>query len=69
VKFVVTYVADIDGGFVADCPSLHGCVSHGETLAEAEENIKDAIRLWLETMADDAHPLEVHVSQVEVQAA
>jgi predicted RNase H-like HicB family nuclease len=69
VKFLVTYFADEDGGYVADCPALHGCVSHGATIEEAEANIKDAIRMWLETMKGDDAPLEIHVAQVDVQAA
>lgn len=40
---------DDDGGFVAYCPALPGCVSEGDTQEEALENIKDAIKLWLET--------------------
>ena len=69
MTFLVTYFADEDGGYVADCPALHGCVSHGDTLEEAEANIKDAIRIWLETMDGDRSPLEIIVGQVEVQAA
>ncbi|MEB3210534.1 MAG: type II toxin-antitoxin system HicB family antitoxin [Leptolyngbyaceae bacterium] len=34
---------DEDGYFVAKVSSLPGCVSHGETCAEALENIKEAI--------------------------
>lgn len=32
-----------DGGYVATCPALPGCVSEGETKKEALENIKEAI--------------------------
>lgn len=53
MKYLVTFFPDEDGGYVADCPALHGCVSHGETLAEAEANVKDAIRLYLRTMRDE----------------
>ena len=35
-------------GFTAYVPSLHGCISHGETRAEALRNIKEAIELYLE---------------------
>ena len=40
------------GGFVVWCPTLSGCVSQGETKEEALENIKDAIRLYLDSMED-----------------
>jgi predicted RNase H-like HicB family nuclease len=68
VKFLVTFFPDEDGGYTADCPALHGCVSHGATLEEAEANIKDAIRLYLETMKDEGLELDVHVAQIEVSA-
>ena len=37
-------------GFVADCPSLPGCMSQGKTKEEALENIKDAIRGYLKVV-------------------
>ena len=33
-----------EGGYVVECPALPGCVSEGETLEEALENIKEAIQ-------------------------
>ncbi len=38
-----------DGWIVAECPALPGCVSQGRTEAEAIDNIREAIELWLET--------------------
>lgn len=40
--FEVSVTPDKDGGFVAECPEL-GCVSQGETYAEAWNNIREAI--------------------------
>jgi predicted RNase H-like HicB family nuclease len=37
-----------DGGYVIECPALPGCASQGETVDEAVENIKEAIRGWLQ---------------------
>ncbi len=37
-----------DNGFAIFCPGLNGCVSQGDTKEEALENIRDAIRLYLE---------------------
>ena len=39
------------GGYVVSCPTLRGCVSQGET-EEALDNIKDAIRTYLASIAD-----------------
>ena len=37
-----------DGYFVARCPSLKSCWSHGKTEEEALKNIQEAIELYLE---------------------
>jgi len=37
-------------GFAVWCPGLPGCWSQGETEEEALENVKDAIKTYLETV-------------------
>ena len=37
----------VDGGFIAECPALRGCVTDGETPEEALRNMRDAITDWL----------------------
>lgn len=39
-------------GYSVWVPDIEGCVSQGESLSEAMENIADAIGLMLETLAD-----------------
>jgi predicted RNase H-like HicB family nuclease len=39
-----------DFGYVSHCPAIPGCHSQGNTLEEAIENIKDAIRGCLEAL-------------------
>lgn len=51
-----------EGGYWAEVPALPGCVSQGETMEEIQNNIREAIELWLET-GDD---LPVDQSQVEI---
>ncbi len=46
-----------DGGYVVVCPSLPGCYSQGETVEEALANIREAIELCLEEMADKGEEL------------
>jgi len=46
-----------DGYWVAECPSLPGCVSQGATKAEAIANIKEAIEGWIETMKAHGQPI------------
>jgi len=37
-------------GFVADCPSLPGCMSQGKTRNEALKNIREAIRGYIKVL-------------------
>jgi predicted RNase H-like HicB family nuclease len=39
--------------FVAECLEIPGCVSEGDTLEEAETNIRDAVRACLSVMFED----------------
>ena len=41
-----------DGVFVAHVPALRGCWSQGPTREEAVQNIKEAIKAWLEVEQD-----------------
>jgi len=45
-----------EGGYIATCPELPGCVSEGETWEETLENIKDAIRGYLEVLYKHSEP-------------
>ena len=42
-----------EGGYSVIVPSLPGCISEGNTRKEALKNIKEAILLYLEPVADD----------------
>ncbi|HWL51783.1 MAG TPA: type II toxin-antitoxin system HicB family antitoxin [Chthoniobacteraceae bacterium] len=42
------YWSDEDEAYMAEIPALPGCMSHGDTLAEAAANIEEAAELWLE---------------------
>jgi predicted RNase H-like HicB family nuclease len=53
MKYRVTIEQDEDGIFVAEVPALPGCISQGKTRAEAVENVKEAIELYLESL--EAH--------------
>ena len=66
MKFVVGIHQDEDGMYIADCPSIPGCVSQGQTEAEAEANIADAIRECLAVRAELGMPLTVTTREVEV---
>ncbi len=66
MTFNVTLDRDEDGVWVAECPTIPGCISQGKTKAEALENVKEAIKLCLEVRAERGYPLTIETSQVEV---
>lgn len=68
MKFVITLRRDEDGMFIAECPSIPGCVSQGLTEAEAEANLRDAIRECLAVRAELGMPLTVKAREIEVPA-
>ena len=46
-----------DGFWVAECPSLPGCVSQGETRETAIINIREAIAGYVLALQDDGLPV------------
>ncbi len=68
MKFSVTINRDEDGIWIVECPGIPGCVSQGETRAEALENIKDAIHQCLQVRAEQGIPLTIETKQIEVAA-
>jgi len=56
-----------DFGYVVHCPAIPGCHSQGETMEEALENIKDAIRGCIQALDKELFPpTEKEVAYVEV---
>ncbi len=66
MQFTITITRDEDGVYVAECPSIPGCVSQGKTEEEAQANIRDAIKECLDVRAEMGMPLTVTTRQVEV---
>jgi predicted RNase H-like HicB family nuclease len=66
MKFTITITTDEDGMYIAECPSIPGCVSQGATEQEVERNIRDAIKECLEVRAEKRMPLTVTTRQIEV---
>ena len=55
-----------DEGYSVSCPGLPGCWSQGATEAEAIENIRSAIREYLEAVYDSLKPERVREVEVVV---
>ncbi|MGA2078559.1 MAG: type II toxin-antitoxin system HicB family antitoxin [Terriglobia bacterium] len=66
MKLVIVIYPDEDGVFIAECPSIPGCVSQGKTEEEAEQNIRQGIKECLEVRAEKGLPLTVTTREVEV---
>ena len=56
-SYSVFYEQAVEGGSVAFVPILPGCHTQGETLEEAERNVKEAITLYLESLAARKEPI------------
>ena len=67
MKLTVTLDRDEDGVWIAECPSIPGCISEGETKDEALANIREAIELCLVVRAETGMPLTIETRQVEVR--
>jgi predicted RNase H-like HicB family nuclease len=60
-EYTYTIVLDReeDGGYHAFCPALPGCHTQGDTYDEAIENIKDAIRLYIESLTSHGEKIPI----------
>jgi predicted RNase H-like HicB family nuclease len=57
VRYRVVLEQDEDGVFVAEAPSLPGCVSQGRTRSEALANIRDAIAGYVGSLEQRGEPV------------
>lgn len=53
MRIKVVLEASEEGGYTVYVPSLPGCISEGDTVEEALQNIREAIELYLEPVEDD----------------
>ena len=56
MRQVVLYPGE-DGFWVAECPSLAGCIGQGESRQAAIESIKEAIEAYVKALEDDDLPV------------
>ena len=52
MRQVIVYPGE-DGFWVAECPSLPGCVSQGESREQAIVNVREAIEGYILALQDD----------------
>lgn len=51
-NIVIEKETDEAAGFSAYCPAIPGCFSNGYTVEETKENMRDAIRVHLQALAE-----------------
>lgn len=70
LHYNVIFQAEPEGGYTAIAPALPGCVSYGKTIEKAKVNIKEAMELYLESLAAHGEKLATgngtFVSSVEI---
>ncbi|MCS7066041.1 MAG: type II toxin-antitoxin system HicB family antitoxin [Fimbriimonadales bacterium] len=52
MTFKVVLEPSDEGGYTVYVPALPGCISEGDTLEEALQNIREAIELYLEPVCE-----------------
>lgn len=67
MKYRILIEKDEDGVFIAECPSLPGCISQGKTREEAVENIHDAIKGYLESLKKHDEPIPPSIEEEVIE--
>ena len=58
-----------EGGYTVTVPSLPGCVTYGETIDEAVKMAKEAIELYIETLAAQGEDIPIEDNLFETTVA
>ena len=69
MKYRVLIQQDEDGAFVAEVPSLPGCISQGQTRSEAMDNSREAIEAYLESLEAHGEPIPPSIDEEVIEVA
>ena len=67
MKFRVLVEPDEDGVYVAEVPSLPGCISQGRTREEALRNAQEAVQVYVESLAAHGDPIPPPITEEYVE--
>jgi len=68
-RYTVLLIPDAEeGGYTVTVPALPGCVTEGDTLEEALDMAKDAIRLYLEDVEASGEPVPEETAAPQLSA-
>jgi predicted RNase H-like HicB family nuclease len=65
-RFTVILRAEREGGYSVQCLELPGAISEGETKRQALNNIRDAIKGFLEAFPEESERLKLKKEVVEI---
>jgi predicted RNase H-like HicB family nuclease len=69
MRYTVVLEQAPGGGYVVSVPALPGCVSQGDTRAEALANIREAIEGYLEDCREAGDPVPTEAGKEFVEVA
>ena len=69
MKLLAVIEQDQTGYYFVEVPALPGCVSQGKTIAEAKENIKEAIAGYLASLVAHQEPIPPPITEEIVEVA
>jgi predicted RNase H-like HicB family nuclease len=67
MKYRVLIEQDEDGVYVAEVPSLPGCISQGHTRQEAVDGIREAIAAYVESLEAHDEPVPPPITEELVE--
>jgi len=63
MKYRVIIEQDEDGVYIAEVPSLPGCITQGLTRSEAVDNVEEAIERHLESLEAHNEPIPPPITE------
>lgn len=69
MRYRVLINQDEDGVYIAECPTLPGCVSQGGTRDEALQNIHDAMKGYVESLKKHNDPIPPSIQEEIIDLA
>ena len=67
MRYRVLIQQDEDGIYVAEVPSLPGCISQGRSREVAVANVREAIAAYLQSLEDHGDPIPPPISEEMVE--
>lgn len=65
--FTAFFLPAEEGGYTVVVPELPGCISEGDTLEEARQNIQEAVELYEEVVQEGEIPFPFDVTEAPIQ--